>query len=301
MKGVAGFGISAKKVAPDLSNLGSILDRFVAVGCTTAELPIAEFNIVVGGRIRREPLELLLRICRDRPLRYTVHGPLAINLFVEPDRLPQHIQVLTAALEATGELGALHYVMHTGYVPTTRIGDAEAAYDRQREHLARLGDLARRLDVVICVENVFPGFDGDQYTASPSRLAAEIAAINHPFVAATLDVSHARLHAAATGGDYLAEIVELAPFARHLHLHDSFGRPDDIWAPSAGEKLAMGIGDLHLPLGWGDIPWDEVFARCEFPAGVILNGEPHDRYWSALADVASRLRALARQVRLRAE
>ncbi len=40
-----------------------------------------------------------------------------------------------------------------------------------------------------------------------------------------------------------------------------------------GERLAYGHGDLHLPVGWGDIPWDALMAECTFPEGVLFNIE----------------------------
>lgn len=300
MSGYLGFGITAKKVAPDLSNLGAVLDHIVGLGCTTAELPIAEFNIIAGGRLRRPPLDNLKRICRERPLRYTVHGPLGVNLFVEPERLGRHTDVLRGAMDAAAEIGAVRFVVHAGYTSPDHIPTIADCYARQRECLFAAGERVAGTDMIVCLENIFPGFDGDQCTASPSRIAAEIAAIGHPNVAATLDFSHARLHATITGGDFLTEAAALAPFARHLHLHDSFGLPDDTWTPTLGEKLAFGTGDLHLPIGWGDTPWDRVWEVCTFPPGVVLNAEPHDRYWSLTPEIAAHLKDMAGMARISA-
>ena len=149
----------------------------------------------------------------------------------------------------------------------------EDAYLRQREWLARAGEMADALGLYVCVENLFRGHDGRIYTPTPSRLAAELAAIGHPRVVATLDFGHAHLQGAYTGADLIAEVAALAPYAKHLHIHDNFGLADDIWTYGIGEKLAFGHGDLHLPVGWGNLPWEALIDACAFPDDVVFNIE----------------------------
>jgi hypothetical protein len=31
---------------------------------------------------------------------------------------------------------------------------------------------------------------------------------------------------------------------------------------TTSERIAFGQGDLHLPMGWGDIPWAEILPAC---------------------------------------
>jgi len=35
---------------------------------------------------------------------------------------------------------------------------------------------------------------------------------------------------------------------------------------------------LHLPLGWGDIPFDKIFDEVQFPENINLNFELPFRY-----------------------
>ncbi len=37
------------------------------------------------------------------------------------------------------------------------------------------------------------------------------------------------------------------------------------------EATALGIGDLHLPIGWGDIPWEEIFSELTFLPDTTLD------------------------------
>lgn len=298
--GSAGTGISAHKRRHDLSDLGAELDMIEALGVDSIELPIFDFDIIAGGRIRRPQLEAMKRACAGRSVGYSVHGPLAINFMDEAYRLPRHMDVLKASLEIAAEVGAGHYVIHSGLAPVQQGDGLEAAYGRQREWLVKGGDIARQLDLVLCVETLFGNFEGKVHASSPRRLAAELAAINHPNVMATIDFSHSYLKLDYDGQreSFVEEIKAIAPWGRHLHVHDSFGRQDDIWMFTEGEKLAYGHGDLHLPVGWGDIPWETIVAECTFPEGVLFNIELNARYWHAAQECVDATRSLAERARV---
>ena len=301
--GVAGTGITAHKRQNDLSDFADELDMIEALGVEFIELSTFDMDVVVGGRIRRPQLAALKRACAGRSIGYSIHGPLAINFMDEPYRLQRHMDVLAASLDVAAELNAGHYVIHSGLAPVQQGDGIEAAYGRQREALARAGDLARGHDIVLCVETLFAGFDGKGHASSPRRLAVELAAIDHPNVMATIDFSHSWLMLGWDGrrSDFLDEIKALAPFARHLHVHDSFGRQDDIWMDTEGERLDYGHGDLHLPVGWGDIPWEMLMAECVFPRGVLFNIELNQRYWYAAQETVDATKALAERARTRSE
>lgn len=295
--GVIGTGISAPHPKSDLSDLPAILDRVEALGVECIELPIFDMDLIVGGRIQRGHLALLKQACAGRRVTYTAHGPLAINFFDDPARLPRHFEVMQASIEIAAEIDAVHYVVHSGIMPVAPLDVVESAYGRQRDWLAKTGDIARKHDLLVCVETMFGGHHGAIHASTPSRLAQELRAIGHSHVWATLDFSHSFLRLGYFGGDYQAEIAALAPFAKHLHIHDSFGLTDAIetWSPS--ERLAFGHGDLHLPVGWGEIPWDALMAQCIFPDGVVFNIELNQRYWYAVEDCVAATRALAGKAR----
>ena len=241
------------------------------------------------------------RACAGRACGYSVHGPLAINFMADPWRLPRHFEVLAASLEVSATLGAKHYVIHSGLAPVQAGEGIKAAYERQREAFSRAGDMARAHGLILCVETMFGGYEGQMHASTPRRLAAELALIDHPNVQATIDFSHSYLKSGFDGrrADFVNDIAALAPYAVHLHIHDSFGRQDDIWTFCTGEKLAYGHGDLHLPVGWGDLPWEDVLAACVFPADTSFTIELERRYWYAVADCIEQTRDLARRARSR--
>lgn len=282
------------------------LDEAEGLGVEFVELPLYTMDLIAGGRILSDRLKTAKAILANRNLRYTVHGSLGVNLMDAPERMAKHRKVLQASLEISAELGAVHYVQHTGYMRDSTLADIEARYAQQREILASLGDEAEKLGFLIVVENLFsPGLARQTpqpagsvpRTALPSRLAREVAAVAHPRIWACLDFSHGAINAADYSADFFSESAALAPYAKHLHVHDSFGRPAMTEMLLRSERLAYGEGDLHLPLGLGDLPWEALMQRLDFPGGIVFNLELAPPYRADLADCIATMRRLAGMAR----
>ena len=93
------------------------------------------------------------------------------------------------------------------------------------------------------------------------------------------------------GMDYLKTLEAFAPEVNHLHVHDSLGRPTSIDGfYRLAEQIAFGMGDLHLPMGWGDIPWDAILPRLRFRAGTVIIVELPERHWAELDGCAATAR-----------
>ncbi|WP_428032359.1 sugar phosphate isomerase/epimerase family protein [Ancylobacter sp.] len=293
-------GYSLCEGSPEFDDVGAGLDEAEALGVDMVELPVYAWHLIVDGRILDSRVKDLVKAVAGRRLGYSVHGALAINLMDLPERLARHEKVLAANIEIAAALGAPHLVMHTGFVRDPD-DDLEVAYSRQRDALARAGDLAAACGVTLCVENIFR-FVHARETATPAKLAGELAAIDHPAVKATLDVSHAYIRCADARLDPIAEMAALAPHVAHFHLHDSFGRPNerragDMWFYDPAEAVAFGEGDLHLPIGWGGIDWDAVVQTVRPAAGSTAILELNPRHWRELKDQVPVLRALAGRFR----
>lgn len=278
------------------AKLGAKLDEAEALGADFVELPLYAMDLIARARPVPSSVRAARAILAGRPLRYTVHGPMAINLMDPHARLARHQDVLKAALEVSAELGGVHFIIHTGVYDDSRRAESEDLYAQQRDILTAFGEAAEQLGQIIAVENIWASRPG-QRTALPSRLAREIAQIGHTHIWACLDVSHGYLRAAKDGADFAQEIAALAPFARHVHVHDSFGLPPETATYYRSERLAYGEGDLHLPLGLGDIPWRTLMESLQFPGGVVFNIELAPPYWSELAETLARTRELAAMAR----
>jgi sugar phosphate isomerase/epimerase len=175
-------------------------------------------------------------------------------------------------------------------VPSTYAAHLKRLHGIERDALREMGDVAAGHGVKIAVENLFVE-DALTYTPDPVRLAKEIAAIDHPHVCGLLDFSHAYIMAQFQGTDYLEGLQAFAPAVNHLHVHDSLGRPTSVGGfYRFGEQIAFGMGDLHMPLGWGDIPWDAILPGLPLRPGTVMIVELQERYWAELEQCAASAR-----------
>ncbi|MDQ0392293.1 sugar phosphate isomerase/epimerase family protein [Labrys monachus] len=271
-------GLAAREGQPDLSDFAATLDDMAGLGLGYVEIPAYAYDLVIAGRLLPARVAEFAAICEGRGHGFTIHGPLSINFMGPEAQLPRFLEATKAFIEICARIGAPHLVIHAGMMQPDERHDFENAAGRQRDCLHRAGEFAAEHAVTLCVENLF---DFGPYAATPSiaRLARELEAIGHDHVRATFDFSHGLIHATQHRYDFLAEARALAPFSKHLHLHDSFGIPDLPWVYASAEANAFGFGDLHLPQGWGSVPWAAIAAQCAFPPEAIAIHELNMRFW----------------------
>ena len=238
------------------------------------------------------PRRRLEQICGRRRLRYTAHATLSVN-FMDEANLDLHRAVCRANLELAAALGATAMVLHPGVIAAQPAHELDRLHAVERAALREMGDVAGRLGVRIAVETLFVESERE-YTADPARLAAEIRAVGHPSVVGTLDVSHSYLMTSFRGTSFAEAVAAFAPVTGHFHLHDSFGRPPGSLGGfyTDSERLAFGVGDLHLPFGWGDIPFETLLPGLPVLPGSVLTVELPERYWVELDACASFARRL---------
>ena len=148
---------------------------------------------------------------------------------------------------------------------------------RQQECYAEMGEYAKSHKVTLAIENLFP-FTLDHYAPLPSEIAEQINEVNNSNVKCCLDISHAYINCNYRNAHFINEIKMMGPLSEHIHMHDSFGAIERIWTYIDAENTSYGQGDLHLPLGWGDIPFDKIFDEVQFPENINLNFELPFRY-----------------------
>ena len=100
-------------------------------------------------------------------------------------------------------------------------------------------------------------------------IVRQLEAIDDPAVGMTLDIAHLHIAAYDIGFDYLDAIEEAAPWVSHLHANDNFGRLDRGF-DSEADRWPYGEADVHLPPGWGSIPYAEAFARLSAYSGDLI-------------------------------
>lgn len=293
MSTIIGTGFNSGSDDGELFSLEADLRRLADMGVDTVELGLTGIDLISGGRIIPERLERLVAITGQFDFRYTVHGLVSSN-FMDPDTQAYQMQAAKALVEVCDRIDARILVQHGGALRADQIHLRAEADIREREALTELGDFARPYGVRVALENIFTTEPG-QYRQTPAEVAETVKAVNHPNVVALIDFSHAYIESTYKGLDFRAEIAAMAPVTGHLHVHDSFGRPQGFYKPfHPQENTAMGVGDLHLPLGWGDIDWDGIFAELSFLPDTVLMMEIGHRYRSEQPESLRRARELAR-------
>ncbi|WP_309084983.1 TIM barrel protein [Chelativorans sp.] len=301
MSNITGVGFTAGSVDGELESFESDLRYLAEIGVDTVELGLTSLDVVAGGRIVEERAETLVALTKKYPFRYTVHGLVSSN-FMDPVTVRYQLAAAKALVELCDRVDARVIVQHSGFLRADQVADRAEAEKRERDALFELAEFARPYGVRIALENIFTT-DFGQYRQTPTEVAATVKAVNHPNLVALIDFSHAYIESTFRGLDFQAELRAMAPVTGHLHVHDSFGLPtghSKFHYPQ--EATALGLGDLHMPLGWGNIAWDDIFAELDFLPDTVLMMEIGRRYRRELPASLAKARELAslRPVTLRA-
>tara|TARA_B100000965_G_C19585840_1_gene755719 strand:- start:703 stop:1596 length:894 start_codon:yes stop_codon:yes gene_type:complete len=273
------IGFTGKCPNGDIASLASQIARMKEVGIDSLEVPIYETDVICGKKINQPELIILKETLNDKGFSYTVHGELSVNL-LDSENFESHKEVLKRDIEVSGEINATHLVTHYGQT-TNRVYEDKKKYEsllkKQQECYAELGQYAKDHGVVLAIENLFP-FELENYAPLPSEIAKTLGEINHPNIKCCLDISHGYINCTFRNVHFFDEINAIAPFSEHIHMHDSFGLIERMWTYIKAENTSYGQGDLHLPLGWGDIPFEKIFGEIQFPQNLNLNFELPERY-----------------------
>lgn len=288
---IAGIGAA---VDASYATLDARLARLKAAGCSHAEISSAALFVTLGGRDNTARMDAVAAICARHGLRMSVHAPIAVNLMDEI-HLGLHEAVLASALRFAARIGAGAVVLHPGRLhPQSDHAARSRLLAVERDAVRRAADLAAAGGQVIALENLNPNrhmMAGTMtsYALDPRALAAQIEAIDHPAVCGTLDFGHAWLAAGKLGFDYCEALRDFAPHVGHLHVTDNCGMPLTYPDASDDEQVAYGMGDLHLPVAWGTVPYDTLLSDLPVRDGCAaileLSGRHDTELESTLAEV----------------
>jgi sugar phosphate isomerase/epimerase len=277
MSNIIATGFNAGSIDGELAALERELRILANIGVDTVELGLTSLDLIAGGRIIEERAERLVALTKQFDFRYTVHGLVSSN-FMEPATCRYQLDAAKALVEICDRVGASILVQHGGNLRADQIAERADADAREREALFELAEFAKPYGVRIAFENIFTTEPG-QYRQTPTQVAETVKAVGHPNLVALIDFSHAYIESTYRGLNFREELRAMAPVAGHLHVHDSFGRPQAFYKGyHLQENTALGIGDLHMPLGWGDIDWESIFAELTFLPDTVLMMEIGRRY-----------------------
>tara|TARA_Y100000590_G_C15668096_1_gene995246 strand:+ start:967 stop:1851 length:885 start_codon:yes stop_codon:yes gene_type:complete len=281
-------------------DISSLTDQIVLckeAGVDSLEVSIYETDVICGKKINQPELKILKNTLLNKGIDYTVHGELSVNL-LDQENFKDHKEVLKRDIEVSGEINATHLVTHFGQT-TNKVFENKELYfshlKKQQECYAEMGEYAEKYNVTLAIENLFP-FKLDYYAPLPSEISNQLNEIDHPNVKCCLDISHAYINCTYRNAHFINEIKTMGPLSEHIHMHDSFGTIEKIWTYVPAEDTSYGQGDLHLPLGWGDIPFDKIFDELNFPKNINLNFELPLRYEKYFKENITKARLLLEKI-----
>lgn len=302
IKGIA-INADASRLDGSLEMLRGELDYYARLGFSHVELAPHGAGVMYNGNLHRDRVEELLAVLSEYAFQYTVHGPNPSNL-MNLDQLTDERRMFTASLAFTRAIGADVMVYHAGrYLPEEKflLPDRDiltpekkrVMWETERTLLKEMGDTAAKHGIVIAVENARPYLDASPYCYGEflNMMSTMMQEVSHPNVGVTLDLGHAYLAARHHGYNLLDGIDSVSPYIRHIHMHDNYGRSCASYEKKQSEMTAAGRGDLHMPIGWGEIPAKDILSRIKNYHGVItLEMRPRYRpYFAEALDNARKL------------
>jgi len=107
------------------------------------------------------------------------------------------------------------------------------------------------------------------YGTKIEDLVEQVKKINRENVAITLDFGHAYIASRYYSFNFLDSIELALPYIKHVHIHDCFGKPGISCEERDINLIPFGMGDMHMPVGWGEIPYDKIFQLLKNYNGIL--------------------------------
>jgi len=297
-----GSNINEVRVDGSLKALQRDLAAFHEFGLTAAEISIHGLDAVRNGRLDRRRTSEIQKILADFPFVYSTHAPNPLNL-MDHHCPGMHSDVLLASLEFTSAIAARCMVYHPGrYLPEEQFaikGPLTLTSEQQQALLLHEAELLQKAadsfpETIIAMENARPYLHHSPYCYAeiPHVLAAQVKQINRSNVRMTLDFGHLHLSAKFYNLDILGEIRIAAPFIAHCHVHDNFGHSVYATEKIQTHQIPFGRGDSHMPVGWGNIPLNALFAEFIHDYDGLLICELRSRYFEQTGEAAQNLTSI---------
>jgi len=276
-------------VAP-ASALSSELAFLRDLGYDAVEISPDAFNLLFCGRLQPALVRDVVPVLERHPFRYSVHSPAALDLRDVRDYDLQ-MQMAESVVEFCRLISAGVLVVH--FEQQSPDPAVEAVF---LAAVRRLADRAADQQLQIGIENI------EVERCAP--VLEFIRAVDRPNVGLTFDVGHAFLAAHQFGFDYLEAVRSARSHLIHLHVTDNFGRFDPLRLENftlyrtqrPRDILPVGRGDLHLPVGWGAIPYEDTFDALRGYSGTVITEYRYDLFRPYASRLADDLRARVRRL-----
>ena len=267
IKGI-GVNIDTHRISGSFDSFLKELSFFKTLGFDYVEIPVAGLGVMYGGVLVEPMIRAIQNAIADSGMKITVHGSDYVN-FRRARR--EDLEIFTATLEFAARVNAETTVYHCGPIELDSVKTAKTA---EIETLKSLSLKAEELGISIAVENT---------NHLVSEVIQIVEKVNSPFVRPLIDVGHLFISCNYRGESFEKEFRVGLDSCIELHLSDNFGKSkqgfDEIVEKNS--MYVFGIGDLHLPLGYGAIPYERIFKYIKdskFSGIVILEINDMNRF-----------------------
>ena len=259
-----GIGLNADWIDGDDSKLHDCLEVVRKSGGNCCELIMQSMDVLLNGRLLEPRVLAVKKILMDYDFTYSIHMPYSF----QPQTMGEieGLAFFKACIDFAKQIGASNITVHASSI---EVGDENSLL----KDIAFYKEIAQYAgDIRIGIEN--PCYSGEveqsrmMLGVNPEALAVHIKRIGCKNCGITLDFGHAYLSAADYNRDYVSDIRKMAPLAVHLHVHDNFGKHGEM--KNYMDNFSKGTGDLHLPPGWGEIPWESVLPLFDEFKGIYI-------------------------------
>jgi len=254
-----GIGLNADWIDGDDNKLRYCLELARESGGNCCELIMHSMDILLNGRLLEQRVTDVEKILQEFNFTYSIHMPYSFRPDVSPD-------FFKSCIDFAKRIDAKNITVHASPIAI----DDEDGLKKDVVYYREIAQYAGTIRIGI--ENPYYAGDIGQFQnmlgVNPEALMAHIRRINCENCGITLDFGHAYLTAANYKRDYLTDIQTMAPMAVHLHIHDNFGKHGEI--KQYMDNFTKGIGDLHLPPAWGEIPWNAILPLFESFEGIYI-------------------------------
>lgn len=294
-----GSNINEVRVDGCLKAFQRDLSAFAGFGLTAAEISIHGLDLVINGSLNHRQASAARAIMAKFPFRYSAHAPNPLNL-MDRNYRSLHRDVLLASLDFAAEAGVEVLVYHPGrYLAEEEFAvsgplllDPAEQQQLMDVEAAMVQEAADRFPTVtIAMENARPflGHSPYCYAEFPGALTCQVERISRENVRIALDFGHLQMACRHYGLDSHEQVRRMGPYIAHCHVHDSFGNPVNFGEKNQMHQLPFGKGDSHMPVGWGAIPFAELFREFIADYDGMLICELRGRYFEYTGEAAANL------------
>ncbi|MEA3436294.1 MAG: sugar phosphate isomerase/epimerase [Thermodesulfobacteriota bacterium] len=294
-----GSKIDEVRIDGNLDALKRDLEYYKKINIEAVELPVHGLDAIKNGLLDKRQVKRVKEILADFDFEYSVHSPNPLNL-MNRQNLKLHVSVFMASLEFASEIGSNILVYHSGrFVPEETFpvkGNFKISLDEKRRLLDMEAKSLKMLadefpDIIICMENARPYLFHSPYcyAEKPDALKKQIEKINRKNVRATLDIGHLYMAAGFYDFDPIEAAAEIKELIAHTHVHDNFGDAVHHYEKQQTHQIPFGRGDSHMPVGWGEIPIEEILSTyIEIYHGMFMM-ELRSRYFNNVVESRNNL------------